>query len=90
MHDPYTDNQQGPESLGRSGRLVVPSDTDDLPVVAKAIVCTTAGDISVVPVSNATDTPVPFIDVPAGYLIPFQVRRVMATGTTATAYTLED
>lgn len=90
MHDPYTDNQPGPESLGRSGRLVVPSDSEDLPVVAKALVLTDGGNISVIPVANALDTPVPFIDVPTGYIIPFQVRRVMATGTTATAYTLED
>ncbi|PAP97821.1 spike base protein, RCAP_Rcc01079 family [Mesorhizobium mediterraneum] len=90
MHDPYEDNQPGPESLGRSARLVVPSDDNDLPVVAKSVVCTTAGNISVVPIGNADYTPVPFVDVPAGYLVPFQVRRVMATGTTATAWTLED
>lgn len=90
MHDPYEDNQPGPESLGRSARLVIPSDSEDLPVVAKALVLTVRGNISVVPVANALDAPVPFTDVPAGYLIPFQVRRVMATGTTATAWTLED
>ncbi|WP_156941418.1 hypothetical protein [Mesorhizobium sp. LNJC405B00] len=90
MNDPYEDNSPGPSSLGRSGRLVVPSDTEDLPVVAKAIVCATNGNVNVVPVANADDAPVPFIGVPAGYVIPYQVRRVMAAGTTATVYTLED
>ncbi|ANN58692.1 hypothetical protein A9174_19375 [Mesorhizobium loti NZP2037] len=90
MQDPYEDNQPGPESLGRASRLVVPSDTEDLPIVAKALVLTVKGNVSVIPVANDPDTPVPFIDVPAGYLIPFQVRRVMATGTTATVYSLED
>ncbi|WP_442921262.1 spike base protein, RCAP_Rcc01079 family [Mesorhizobium sp. ISC11] len=90
MQDPYEDNIPGPLSFGRTSRLVSPSDSEDLPVVAKTVVCTTAGNISVVPVQNANNAPVPFVAVHAGFLVPFQVRRVMATGTTSTVYTLED
>jgi hypothetical protein len=90
MADPYEDNQPTPESFGRSARLVTPSDSADLPTVSKSVVCATAGNISVVPVLNDASVPVPFVDVPAGFVVPFQVRRVKATGTTATVYTVED
>ncbi|RWD14176.1 MAG: hypothetical protein EOS74_19535 [Mesorhizobium sp.] len=90
MEDPYSDNVPGPASLGRSGRLVVPSDTNDLTVVAKAVVVGDAGDVSVIPALNADDDVMSFIDAPVGFVVPFQVRRVMATGTTATIYTIED
>ncbi|OWK21300.1 hypothetical protein AJ88_19215 [Mesorhizobium amorphae CCBAU 01583] len=90
MEDPYEDIGPSLLSFGRSSRLVEPSDTEDLPAVAKSIVCTTAGNISVVPVLNDDDVPVPFVAVHAGFIVPFQVRRVMATGTTTVPYTVED
>ncbi|TPM36630.1 hypothetical protein [Mesorhizobium sp. B2-3-5] len=90
MFDPYEDNQPGPGSLGRSGRLVVPSNTTDLPVLAKALCVGTAGNVSVIPALNADADVIAFVGAPVGFVVPFQVRRVMATGTTATVYTVED
>lgn len=90
MQDPYEDNMPGPGSLGRSGHLVVPSDTTDLTVVAKALVCGASGNVSVIPVLNADDDVVSFANAPVGFVVPFQCRRILATGTTATVYTIED
>jgi hypothetical protein len=69
---------------------VTPSDSADLdPAPVKAVVCLTAGDISVIPTENADNEPVAFEGVSAGFVPPFQVRRVMATGTTCTVMTVE-
>lgn len=75
----------GADSFGRKGAVVTPSDTVDIsPTYAKTIVVLTAGNVSVLPVENDDASPIPFTDLSAGQLIPFQVRRVFATGTTAT------
>lgn len=76
-------------SFGTKARAVVPSDDADItdgPV--KAVVCLTAGNVSVLPASSAVA--VSFVDVPAGFVPPFQVRRVLSTGTTCTIMTIED
>ncbi len=86
MADPYTDTAPSPQSSGRRGRVV----TEDLPVIPKAVVLLTAGNVSVIPVHNEDDEPLAFVGVHAGCPIVFQVRRVMATGTTATIATIED
>lgn len=88
--DPYADNSPTPESFGRFSRLVSPSDSADLPTISKSVVCVTSGNVSVVPVNNSDAAPVPFVGVAAGFIVPFQVRRVMATGTTATVWTIEE
>jgi hypothetical protein len=77
-------------SYGSKARAVTPSDTVDLnPAPVKAVVCLTSGNISVIPTANADNAPVAFVGVNAGFVPPFQVRRVMATGTTCTVMTVE-
>jgi hypothetical protein len=71
-------------SFGRKGRVVTPSD-NDLKPVAKTIIMLSAGDITIVPVGNANENPLEFIGLPAGYIVPYVVRRVTeCTGTCAT------
>ncbi|PBB85730.1 hypothetical protein [Mesorhizobium sp. WSM3876] len=89
MEDPYKDNMIGPEGLGRSGRLVTPSDDEDLPVVAKSLFVGAAGDISFIPALNEDEDVITVADAPVGLIVPYQVRRVMDTGTTATVFTIE-
>lgn len=80
-----------PMTFGRKSSAVEPSDSSDLPGGAvKGVTTTTAGNISVIPIGNADNDPVAFTDVPVGFVPPFIVRRVMATGTTATVRTVED
>lgn len=70
--------------FGFKGRLVTPGATD-LDPLAKSVVMLTAGDITVVPFGNANGDALAFAGLPAGYIIPFIVRRVTAcTSTCAT------
>ena len=88
-YDPTRDPQEyfssSPISLGRDAAAITPSDTIDLDSYPKAIVVTAAGNLVVLPLLAADDGAhlITFTDVPAGLVLPFTVRRVMATGTTA-------
>lgn len=79
-----------PLSFGRRGRLVTPSNTTDLPVLAKTVVVVGAGNVAVLPINNPDNEPIVFTGCEMGFVVPYQVRRVLATGTTATVYTAED
>lgn len=60
---------------------ITTSDTVDLPVIPRALYVGGAGDISVVTAAGRT---VVIYGAVAGSVIPLQVQRVNATGTTAT------
>ena len=62
-------------------RAVTPSDTVDLPQPTDALWVGGAGNVAAVLQNNQ---PVVFTAVPAGAWLPIAVRRVNATGTTAT------
>ena len=66
----------------RRARAVTPDDGADLPVYAKALYLGVAGSVRVLTVDAPDGEAVVFANHPAGYL-PLQVRRVLATGTTA-------
>lgn len=69
----------------RRAAAVTPSDTQDLTNYAKALLIGGAGTLKVIPVGNADDAPIT-VDVTAGQVFSFcQVRRVFATGTSATS-----
>ena len=68
----------------RRAQVVVPSDTTDLVDIPKGIYVGTGGDITMIGVdAPAGATGVTWKNVPAGALIPFRPRRILATGTTA-------
>jgi hypothetical protein len=85
--DPYASFATTRDSYGTKSRAVTPAATDINPV-PKAVVCATGGDITVVPLNNADAGTITFTGVAAGFIPPFQVRRV--TAATATVYTIED
>lgn len=62
---------------------VVPSDSTDFTAYPKALYVGVAGDVKCIPVHNADAAPVVFTAHPVGYMA-VRVRRVYATGTTAT------
>lgn len=71
-------------SFGRKGRTITPG-ASDLDPIAKSVVMLTEGDITIVPTSNANGSTLVFAGLPAGYILPYVVRRVTAcTGTCAT------
>ena len=83
-NDPYKNQTPQIYAFARTGRVITPSDASDLSPYAKAVICTSSGNISVLPIGNADGAVISFVGVQAGFVPPFLVRRVMATGTTAT------
>lgn len=88
LYDALKDRWPGSAYSTQPARLafaVVPSDTDDIaPKYGKALYVGVSGNITLVPAGDVSDSPTPvlFINVPVGTL-PVQVRRVLASGTTA-------
>lgn len=77
----YADDVGSP---ARRAVAVAPSDTVDLGDIPKALYVGTAGNITMVGVAApAGATGIVWKNVPAGTILPFRPRRVMATGTTA-------
>jgi hypothetical protein len=85
--DPYAYFAKTPASFGTKSRPITPGSTDIDPI-PKGVSCLTAGNITVVPMGNDDAVTVAYVDVPAGFVPPFRVRRV--TAATATVYTIED
>ncbi len=88
--DPHADAREPLLANGASGSAVTPSDGADLARYPRAIVLLTAGNVSYIPAKNADGSALSFVDLPAGWVSPHRVRRVRATGTTATVATIED
>ncbi|MNH04762.1 hypothetical protein D3C79_640680 [compost metagenome] len=61
---------------------VTPSDTTDLATPAIAIAVEVSGALSVVKLDGTTEL-IPAVLLPAGVILPFPVKRIRATGTTA-------
>lgn len=76
--------------FGRRGAAITPHDTNDLDPYAKAVVVTGAGNLVIMPTKNADDVTITFTGVPVGFIPPYEVRRVLATGTTATVARVDD
>ncbi|SFZ86012.1 hypothetical protein SAMN02983003_3184 [Devosia enhydra] len=75
--------------FGKSGRVVTPHNTNDLNPYAKAIQVVAAGNLVYLPVGNADGDNITVTSAPVGYMPPHRVRRVLATGTTATVVTVD-
>lgn len=85
-------DQTNVEIFGSKSRNITPSDTVDLSPYAKAIVVTAAGNLAILPVGNTDNAGgiVTFTSAPVGFVPPYRVRRVNATGTTATCSTIDN
>jgi hypothetical protein len=95
-YDPSKDSQRyigiSRDTVGCNAVAITPSDTVDLDPYPKGIVVTAAGDLVVLPLLAPDDGAhlITFTGAPTGYWPPFAVRRVMATGTTASVATIQD
>ncbi|MBX5131619.1 hypothetical protein HJB80_02790 [Rhizobium lentis] len=79
----WNGGQKTADSYGRKGAVITPG-ASDLDPIAKAVVMTATGDITIVPVDNANSATITFTGCPVGFIPPYQVRRVTAcTGTCA-------
>lgn len=81
MSDAFQNYSPGLDSPAANAADVTPSDSSDLAVFSRALYIGGAGNVSVVMLGGQTIT---FNGVPAGTLLPFRVRQVRSTGTTAT------
>lgn len=90
--DPYATFAAAPGLFGRTAAAVTPSDTVDFTSYPKAIVVTVTGNLVVLPLKAADDGAhlVTFTGMAAGFVVPFRVRRVLATGTTASLAAISD
>lgn len=82
MPDRYAGTAAGLESPAFHGFAVTPNDSAELSEVTRAIYVGSAGDVAITMSSNAT---IIMENIPAGTLLPVRVRKVSATGTTASA-----
>jgi len=80
MTDAHAHRAPSAQAPARRAAAVTPDDSADLPRTAKALYLGVGGDLCVVPADGGAS--VSLINHPPGYA-PVQVRRVMATGTTA-------
>lgn len=62
---------------------ITPNDNTDLPITVRAVYVGGVGNLAVILKDDTTA--VIFAGVPIGTLLPILVRRVLATGTTATS-----
>lgn len=79
-NDPWKLRVAGISAPARSAFAVTPSDTEDLAEVSRALHIGVAGDIAVIMADDTT--PIVLKDV--GGDVAYMVKRVLATGTTAT------
>lgn len=79
MINPFANRAASPQGPARDIRPITPNDSDDLPSVAVALYVETGGSVSVVTVTGAERQ----IELPDFSILPVGVRRVNATGTTA-------
>ncbi len=77
-------------SRATKGKAIAPSDTVDLTSYASGIVVTVAGNLKILPSGNDDADTITFNDAPVGFVPPFQVRRVCATGTTASVASIDN
>jgi hypothetical protein len=78
--DKFNDHIPGLESPASHALAVSPSDTEDLPVAGRAVNAATAGSLRVSTVNGDIAT----ITIAAGIAFPIRVKRIWASGTTAT------
>jgi hypothetical protein len=78
----YQGTETSDTTAAVDGFAITPNDGADQPEITRAIYVGVGGTIAVWMRFNAT--PLTFINVPSGTILPVKVIRVLATGTTAT------
>lgn len=81
MADNFKDFRDTPLNFGRVGAVITPGATD-LDPLPKTVVLLTSGNVTIVPDGNANGSTLAFTGLPAGYIIPYRVRRVTAATAT--------
>lgn len=83
MPDSFANHSAGLTSPAFSAAAVTPNDSVDLAMTARGLFAGGGGDI--VAILKGDAAAVTFKNVSSGAILPVAVRRVLATGTTATS-----
>lgn len=79
-------NQFGSSPTSPASRMDVITPADALlPTPARSLYVGTGGNVTVIPLEGPSLTPVTFVGVVGGSILPIAVRQVSLTGTTAGA-----
>ena len=78
------------QSFARAGAQITPSDSADLASVCKGLWVAAEGTVRFTPVGNTDGTYITSGTLSAGTIIPYLVKRVWSTGTTATVASLDE
>ena len=81
MKDRFSDHSTGLTSPAEDAVAITPDDEADLGQAPRALYVGGSGSLRAVLVSGNT---VDFTDLKAGMVYPFRLRRILASGTTAT------
>lgn len=81
MSDLYATHAAGLDAPAQKAFAITPDDGNDLPYVTRAIYTGRGGTLVCTLLEDSSD--VTFNALPAGIILPIRVRRVKATGTTA-------
>lgn len=73
------------DSPARKGFAVTTADGADLTTVTRALYVGATGDVRCELVGDTPGTTVTLVAVPAGSFLPLRIRKIWATGTTATS-----
>jgi hypothetical protein len=87
-NDPY--RYGGELQVNKSSVAVTPSDTVDFASYPRSVVVAVAGTVSALPLKNADASFVAFGSLAIGTVLPFRVRRINATNTSATLVAMYD
>ena len=68
------------DNIPQDGFSITPNDDADLPEIAFGLYIGASGDVSVI---TAAGTPLFFAGAQAGSTLPYAIKRVLATGTSA-------
>lgn len=81
MTDLFANTTPGLDAPASDGFAVTPNDSTDLLQTTRALFVGTTGNLALVLASGAA---LSFANVASGTVLPLRVRRIKATGTTAT------
>lgn len=80
MADPFDKHAKGLDSPCDDGVAVTPSDVTNLTTYGRCLYVGSAGNVALV---TPLGTVLTFVGVPAGTVLPWRVKRVNSTNTTA-------
>ncbi|TIW21456.1 MAG: hypothetical protein E5V63_29300 [Mesorhizobium sp.] len=76
-------------NFGQRGAQITPNDDADLDTVSKGLVVLISGTLVFIPADNEDNETLTYGTLPVGAVVPYFVRRVLATGTTATVASID-